>query len=409
MSNFLAIATVTASLQSLLQDALNVDVPGATVTVVRPDGSDNGLPGVGVNIYLYQVTPNNAWRNTDLVTRSSDGRLVNRPRVALDLHYLLTFYGADEQFEPQRVLGSVARTLHTQPVLAREVIQDAVAATPVLVNSNLAEEVELVKFMPLSLSLEELSKLWSVFFQTPYTLSMAYLATTVLIEAELSPQRALPVQVRNLSVVLFQQAFIDKVVALTGENAPVVFGDTVAIQGERLSGPIQAVRVGAVDLSPAQVSGREIRVALADPGLRAGIQGVQVIYQHGGRSNVAPLVLRPRIVQDGGGAYQITVTDVAVDPSDGSRSATVTVQLAPQVGPQQQVTLYLNERPPTSESVQAYSFPAQARASDTDTVTFLIRGVAAGNYLVRVEVAGAESLLEVDSAGNYSAPSVTIP
>ena len=408
MSNFLAIATVTASLQSLLQDALNVDVPGATVTVVRPDGSDNGLPGVGVNIYLYQVTPNNAWRNTDLVTRSSDGRLVNRPRVALDLHYLLTFYGADEQFEPQRVLGSVARTLHTQPVLAREVIQDAVAATPVLVNSDLAQEVELVKFMPLSLSLEELSKLWSVFFQTPYTLSMAYLATTVLIEAELAPQRALPVQVRNLSVVLFQQAFIDKVVALTGETDPVVFGDTVAIQGERLSGPVQAVRVGTVDLAPASVSSREIRVALADPDLRAGIQGVQVIYDHGGRSNVAPLVLRPRIVQDGGGAYQITVTDVTVEP-DGARSATITVQLAPQVGPQQQVTLYLNERPPTSQPVQAYSFPAEARSSDTDTVRFRVRGVEAGNYLVRVDVAGAESLLEQDGAGNYSAPAITIP
>ncbi len=408
MSNFLAIATVTASLQSLLQDALNQDVPGATVTVVRPDGSDNGLPSTGANIYLYQVTPNNAWRNTDLVTRSSDGRLVNRPRVALDLHYLLTFYGADEQFEPQRVLGSVARTLHTQPVLAREVIQDAVAATPVLVDSNLAEEVELVKFMPLSLSLEELSKLWSVFFQTPYTLSMAYLATTVLIEAELAPQRALPVQVRNLSVVLFQQAFIDKVVALTGETDPVVFGDTVAIQGERLSGPVQAVRVGGVDLSPAQVSSREIRVALTAPALRAGIQGVQVIYDHGGRSNVAPLVLRPRIVQDGGGAYQISVADV-VDPGDGTRSATVTVQLAPQVSPQQQVTLYLNQRPPSTEPVRAYSFPAAARVGDTDTVTFQVRGVAPGEYLVRVEVAGAESLLEMDGGGNYSAPAVTIP
>ena len=66
MSNFLAIATVTATMQTLLQAAIGVDVAGATATTVRPDGSDNGLPPRGLNIYLYQVTPNGAWRNSDL-------------------------------------------------------------------------------------------------------------------------------------------------------------------------------------------------------------------------------------------------------------------------------------------------------------------------------------------------------
>jgi len=150
MSNFLAIATVTAALQTMLQAAVGDDVPGATATTVRPDGSDNGLPDPGVNIYLYQVTPNTAWRNADLSTRTSDGRLVRRPRVALDLHYLLTFYGNEGTLEPQRVLGSVARTLHGQPVLSRDVIESTVTSIVHLVGSDLAEEVELVKLMPLS-------------------------------------------------------------------------------------------------------------------------------------------------------------------------------------------------------------------------------------------------------------------
>ena len=37
MSNFLAIATVTATLSRLLQAAVGADVPGATVTTIRPD------------------------------------------------------------------------------------------------------------------------------------------------------------------------------------------------------------------------------------------------------------------------------------------------------------------------------------------------------------------------------------
>jgi hypothetical protein len=35
--------------------------------------------------------------------------------------------------------------------------------------------------------------------------------------------------------------------------------------------------------------------------------------------------------------------------------------------------------------------------------------VAPGSYLVRVRVDGAESLLEVDSSGEYDSPEVEIP
>jgi hypothetical protein len=407
LSNFLAIATVTAALQSLLQGAVGADVPGATATIVRPDGSDNGLPGAGVNIYLYQVTPNSAWRNADLPTRTGDSRLIQRPRVALDLHYLLTFYGAEALLEPQRVLGSVARTLHAQPVLTRSHIQETIEALTdddpnhFLGDSNLAEEVELVKFMPLSLSLEELSKLWSVFFQTPYTLSMAYLATTVLIETDESPQRTLPVRVRNLTVTPFQQAVVKKVVADTGEHDPVALDDAVVIQGERLAGAVRAIRVGAAELAPTVVSNREIRLVLTGPDLRAGLQGVQVLYANGAESNVVPLILRPRIAVD-----QANVTATALP-----------IGLAPAVGRQQRVVLYLNEfDAPADRAPRAYSLPAPANngitdpaAASTASITFPIDNVESGAYLVRVQVAGAESLLVTDAAGRYNAPQVTIP
>ena len=42
------------------------------------------------------------------------------------------------------------------------------------------------------MNLEELSKLWSVFFQTPYALSIAYQASVVLIEPDLEPIDAAP-------------------------------------------------------------------------------------------------------------------------------------------------------------------------------------------------------------------------
>ena len=111
MSNYLAIATVTAALQRLLQEGIEEDVPGATVTTVRPDNPGAGSQTVGINVYLYQATPNPAWRNADLRTRRPKATWFKHGQAALDLHYLLTFYGNEQALEPQRLMGSAIRTL----------------------------------------------------------------------------------------------------------------------------------------------------------------------------------------------------------------------------------------------------------------------------------------------------------
>lgn len=195
MSNFLAVATVTFTLSQLIQCTITNDVSCAGVTMARPDNG-TGLPATGVNIFLYQVMPNATWRNEDLPSRRAGGELVQRPRTAIDLHYLFSFYGDETQLEPQRLLGSVIRTLHSQPVLTRKKVYEAVTCGPASLNtSNLYDDIETVKFTPLPLSLEELSKLWSCFFQTKYVLSVAYIGSPVLIESDEAPQTALPVRV----------------------------------------------------------------------------------------------------------------------------------------------------------------------------------------------------------------------
>ena len=162
VSNFQAVATVTATLSETLQEAVGVDVPGAEVTPARPDLPGGGTPKTGIHVFLYQVTPNPAWRNADLPTRNASGDLVDRPRTGIDLHYLLIFYGDESKLEPQLLLGSAVRTLHTLPVLTRSMIRRTIAGVTYgfLSKSDLADDIELVKFSPLPLSLEELSKLW---------------------------------------------------------------------------------------------------------------------------------------------------------------------------------------------------------------------------------------------------------
>ncbi len=420
MSNYLAIATVTAGLVQTLQPLVAADVPGADVTTVRPDGSGNGTPTTGVNLYLFQVTPNAAGRNADLPTRNANGQLVQRPRAALDLHYLLTFYGDENQLEPQRVLGSVVRSLHTRPVLTRQVIRDTMNANPILAESNLADEVELVKFSPMALSLEELSKLWSVFFQIPYTISVAYQGTVIFIEADVTPRTVLPVRQRNLYVMPFRHPVIETITSEAGPNQPIVAGSTLIVRGRNLRGDDTQLRIAGIDVPPDEVTDTRISISLAEPPLpadtlRAGVQGVQVVHRlllgtppaphRGFESNVVPFVLRP------------TITNIQLANPQGSgdelRSADVTVTVDPKIRQGQRVILLLNEASDTLPA--AYTFSAGPLDADDNSVTIHISDVKAADYLVRMQVDGAESMLEVDedpassTFNHYIGPKVTIP
>ncbi len=408
MSNFLAIATVTAALGLSLQGAIGTDVPGATVTTLRPDGS-GGAPSPHVNLYLYQITPNAAWRNADLPTRTGNGQIMQRPQTALDLHYLLTFYGDEARLEPQRMLGSAVRTLHAQPVLTPPMIQNATSSAtfPFLASSDLARQIELVKFTPLPLSLEELSKLWSVFFQTQYALTAAYQGTVVLIDSDDTPREALPVRQRNAYVLAFRQPLIEQVTAQQGADAPIVAGSTLVVRGQRLRGDVTHIAVAGTEvaLAPAVVSDTQINVTLAAPPLpagrlRAGAQGIQVVHpvlmgtpptlHRGVASNMAAFVLRP------------TITNV-----NAPNSAAVLVHVDPIAGRAQRVILLLNGLPGSGGT--GYSFPAKDRSTDTSSITFPIAGVPAGMYLARVQVDGAESPLAANASGQFVAPTVAIP
>ena len=201
MSNHLAIATVTATLRDLLQEAAVQAVPGADVTTKRPEmAMTDGRDKAGINIFLYQVATNASLNNASEPTRNASGQFVRRPQIALNLYYLLSFQGADAELEPQRLLGSTVIALRTQPVLSYDAILKAIQANSYLAQSDLFDQSESVRFTPFDLSLEELSKLWSVFFQVPYMLSIAYIASVALLEAPVTPLVIKPVLVRDITV-----------------------------------------------------------------------------------------------------------------------------------------------------------------------------------------------------------------
>ncbi len=428
MSNYLAIPTVTAALQRILQEAIQIDIDGTRVTTNRPSSAGTATPECGVNLYLYQTSPNPMWQsNADVRARSPMGRDNKQSRTAWDLNYLISFYGNDIDLEPQRILGSVIRSLNDRSVLDKNAIAATIAdATfPYLANSDLDQQVEQISFTPLNLSLEDLSKIWSVFFQTPYALSLAYKASVVIMEGEKMTQKPLPVSSRGLAAVPFgYQPVVDRVLSQAGPAAPIVTTSTLMIQGKNLKGPVTLVRIGEVEVTPQQVSENQIILSLKsvpEDGLIPGVQSLQVIHQisksgkaipvYGAaateaersatnsyhspedksyqslESNAAPFILRPTVVKASVSKLQ--------GRDEELRSAEIKVRVNLKVGKKQRVVLILNEK--SQKNPNAYMFEAPSRRSDKTLVTIPVEAIKPGEYLVRLQVDGAESLLTLDT------------
>lgn len=403
MSNALAIATVTTALAQIVRTAAQSVVAGADVLTERPPATPGTDPRV--RLFLYQVSPNPALRNDDLPLRSPDGTLVKRPTVALDLYFLLAFYGNEAELEAQRMLGAVVRDLHEKPVLTRQMIADAVASQTFLDSSDLGGAAEQVKLTPLGLPLEEMSKLWSVFFQTPYALSVAYRGTVVLIESAETGQPAPPVlrrgeEDRGVEALLGAFPALERIHVGVPEEADrsppppsypsAQLGSLLTLTGRNLGGDSARVRFTHPRLAaPVEIpvpveehTATRLRVSIpddaaADTAWAAGLYAVDVIVTSGAderASNRRALPLAPRI--DG-----IAPPNPVV--RDGTGAATLTIGCRPQVLPAQSGLLQIAAR-----EVAAEAHPVAA-----SSLTFVIEDApAVTEALVRLRVDGVDSL-----------------
>ncbi len=205
--------------------------------------------------------------------------------------------------------------------------------------------------------------------------------------------------------------------SITGKLDPILADSTLYIRGKQLASELTKVRIGGFELSPSQVSDHQITVALSGLSvnyLRAGVQGLQVIHcirdapasltNCTVESNVAPFVLRP------------SIKSVSTSNPNGRRkdlqSAILTLQVDVVVGIKQRVILAMNEW--SIDNPVGYQLEAIPRKTDTDTVAFALEAVKPGEYLLRLLIDGAESLLSIDTDETsltfnwYNAPKVRI-
>ncbi|MEV8313558.1 DUF4255 domain-containing protein [Streptomyces sp. NPDC059900] len=424
MGNHLALAGVTATIVQLLDEVVSRDLPGANALGGRPDAASATDSPPRVLVFLYRVEPNATWRNEDLPTRTTDGELRRRPQAALTLYYLLTFIGDEAEYEPQRMLGSAAGVLYFHPLLTRAEIEQMVAASVSqdvnhpLAQVDLASQPDLVRITPLDLSLDELSSLWSSFFQVDYRLSVAYRAETVLITPPSTPVTPLPVRERHLALSTVRRPVLRQVNASPDAAAPIFAGSAVTLAGTDLTGDeVTVVRFGESEVASSTATPLRLE-ATVPSSIAAGAVPVMVEHRRlagaprtlrpAGQSNVVPIVVRPRIRRTAD-TYQVSVTGLGTGPT-GGHSGTLKATVDPAVKAGQEVSVLLD--PIGGEHGFAF-FDDRRKApgtpAETHDLAIAFSGLPAGDYVVRVVVDGAQSPLDTAASGTYAEPRVSVP
>ncbi|HET6940982.1 MAG TPA: DUF4255 domain-containing protein [Sphingomicrobium sp.] len=416
MSSALAIAAVTAALKDIINNGF-VDhdlstVGNFTVTSQPPDRITTGATEANqLNLFLYQITPNLGWRNADLPARDRSGVRISNPPLAVDLHFLLSAYGA-EDLNAEVLLGFAMQILHETPVLAREQLRIALGSpAPIdgtilpgpfgtLSALDLADQVELIKITPEFLGAEELSKLWTA-MQARYRPSMSYLVTVVLIRREGDARIAPPVLQRGADdrgpTAIGLPPALTAVRNIASPLLPGArLGDDLAFLGNNLLRPgvitalFECHRLGIrneLPAAPGPVSNELLAhlpatsdddAAMAN--WAAGIYSVALRVAEpdvpAWTTNSIPLAIAPRI--------EFAPDSVAVDTEFD-----LTVSCSPRVRPLQEAGVRLIVG--TTEILPKLTTQPPDTAEPTSLV-FSVPGLPSGTHLIRLRVDGIDSL-----------------
>lgn len=217
-----------------------------------------GLPRSGIattgprlNIFLYHVKENPAFRNDEDPRRAVMGQY-GSPPLALELGYMLTSYSHNatipgaptttppeslNELDAQAILTDAINVLHETPIITRNTSKLS-SPGPVL-DPALQFEFEALRVTPRQLTLDEMTKLWTA-LKEDYQRSVAYEVSIIRIESRRPAVSSAPVLTRGIAV----QPSVGIGPGLSDlDPGAAAAGEPVTLQGERFGDPSLAVLI----------------------------------------------------------------------------------------------------------------------------------------------------------------------
>jgi hypothetical protein len=383
MATSASIRTVTEALRTLLSTVITDN--GVQFTTKPPnDARPNNKPNQ-INIFLYQVKTNPAMRNLDIPARSDQG-YTGEFSLPLDLQYLFTFYGLNDDERPaHELLGDVIRYFHDNALLRPDDLEN------IAPDAGLHLQIQRLHVILHDFALEEMSRLWTM-LQTGYRLSVIYDVSAVLIETERERVAGLPTARINIGV----DATLDRPltnapqllsVSIPDQKPAAQLGDDLVFLGtkfdgtqvrlifenDRLAAPVPFV-IPDLDRSEGQIRFTLPNNNPAQTTWVAGVYRVTVEVQYAnGRlliSKTLSLLIAPRI----------TPTNATFNIA-GNGSATIGVIVSPQVRKEQEMSLLIGGR----------VIPFTINPNSSGNVNVTASNVTVGDYHLRLRVDGIDS------------------
>lgn len=184
MSDYRAIADVGETLIELLRDNMQDLIPRRQSIVLASPGEIETNDDVRLSLFLYQVIENIHLKNQEMQIR--DPTTLTFPPIVLDLYYIFTSYPSGIQDITERtreehsILGRAIQIINDNSVLAGSVLKGNLDVNGYELHITLA-----------SVSLDDMTKMWTTFPGKPFRSSVCGLVTPVMIDSgrEITVQR----------------------------------------------------------------------------------------------------------------------------------------------------------------------------------------------------------------------------
>ena len=171
-----AISDIEQTLIELLRaDMIIINIKPEEIQLLSP--SDAAGKDVRLALYLYSVIETPSLKNEPM--QFLDSKKTRRPPLTLDLYFMLTCYPklGEGDFdkrsqEDRQVLGRAMRVFYDNGILKGS-----------LLKGKLADSDEELRLSLNPINLEDLTRIWSVFPDTPYRTSVSYLVTPTRVES----------------------------------------------------------------------------------------------------------------------------------------------------------------------------------------------------------------------------------
>ncbi|EDX83067.1 hypothetical protein S7335_245 [Synechococcus sp. PCC 7335] len=389
----MAIAAVTTTLQSLINQGIRSVIDSATVTALTLEKSQANSDSNRINLLMYHAMPKLELGHQQSLHPRGKIRTPHKTSVAVDLYYLVAAYGENgSEAKSHLLLGRVIQFLADGLVLNSTEIEMATARE--LPESDLHRQIETIQITPVALDFDEISKVWQV-LQQPYRPSVVYKVSVIMIDTGSRESTAMPVLTRSgVDGAPFVVSGLPPMitgVTLPNRQPSARLGDRMLIRAEHLAGERVTVQLRhllldeSIDLAPQGTpTGTAVEVVLPpadgsnDYPWIAGFWTVAVGVLHASGSmrvsNEYPLAIAPIIS--------------ALEPlEEAAGNLSLSLTCVPAVREEQRVMLIWGAR-----TIAVYEMSTPDDQPGASRLTFRIREMTPGVYPVRLRVDGVDSM-----------------